>query len=95
MNFVDDFTASADTPRTSQLLHLRVTYLSIRRNLPALGVPRGGTSERKFGLEVEGITTSFSPMTLSSYVFLLVLNGAEVQKSGRSKCSVQVLLVAW
>lgn len=97
-NLVDDFTASVNTPRTSQLLYLRVTYFFIRRNLSASRMPRGGTNEWKFGLEVEGITTSFHfsfPMTLSSSVFLLVLNGTEVRKVGRSKCSEQVSLVAW
>jgi hypothetical protein len=49
---------------------------------------RGGTNERKFGLEVEGIVISFlSPIT---FIVICVpsLNGAEVRKVKMLRASV-------
>ncbi len=53
------------------------------RNLSAMRMSHGGTNEPRFGLEAGSIIASFHysfPMSLTSSVFLLVLNGREVRK---------------
>lgn len=88
-NLADNFTASADTPRTSQLLHLRVTCFPMLRNRSASGLQRGGTNERKFGLE--DITTSFQSSFLMACIVICAPSRIEWSRrsegqNAQSKC---------